>query len=177
MKNSKAIIIILFVFSFIYNKAEAQMPFKVDSICVSRDVDSVQVNLRIDLNDIKIDEKELLWLTPRLINATDSIDLTTLCIYGRNPYYSYVRTGPYAQDADLQIRGKKATGTLDYVRNVAFEPWMEQAQLVLICARTNTCGDFMSESYATAYNVTPPTSFLQHRSWKTGNTRSLAQRM
>ena len=155
MKRLSIIIITLFAFGFLSQNAEAQALFGVDSVKVSRDADSVQVSMRLNLTDVKIEKKDLLWLTPRLVNGSDSIDLPTLCIYGRNPYYSYVRTGPYAQGADLQIRGKRAPQQLDYMRNVAFEPWMEEARLVLIYAQTNSCGDIVSETYATTY--TPPT--------------------
>lgn len=156
MKQLFINIIALLIFGFQPQNAKAQMRFGVDSVKVTRHTDSVQVSMRLNLNNIKIDKKELLWLTPRLINGNDSVDLPTLCVYGRNPYYSYVRTGPYAQGADIQIRGKRAPRVIDYVRNVAFEKWMEQARLVLLYSQTDPCGDIMSEYSTTAY-VTPPT--------------------
>ena len=155
MRTLCTIIMTLLLFGSLSQNAEAQTHFGVDSVNVSRQADSVQVTMKFDFSNVKTDDKDLLWLTPRLVNGSDSIDLPTLCIYGRNPYYSYVRTGPYAQGADLQIRGKRAPQRLDYVRNVAFEPWMDEARLVLVYAQTNSCGDIMSQTYATIHN-TPP---------------------
>ena len=155
MRTLCTIIMTLLVFGSLLQNAEAQTHFGVDSVNVSRQADSVQVTMKFDLSYVKIENKDLLWLTPRLVNGADSIDLPTLCIYGRNPYYSYVRTGPYAQGADLQIRGKRAPQRLDYVRNVAFEPWMDEARLVLVYAQTNSCGDIVSQTSATIHN-TPP---------------------
>lgn len=160
MRKLSAILTTLFVFGIIAHCAEAQAFIEVDSVKVSRDADSLQVSMRLNLDKYnnakkKLQRKALMWVTPRLVNGADSIDLPTVCIYGRNPYYSYVRTGPYANYADIQIRGKRAPDAIRYARNAAFEPWMEQARLVLICMQTNSCGDIVDETYINAFTPAP----------------------
>lgn len=133
----------------------------VDSVTVCRDDDSVHVALRLDLSRLDVGKSELLWFTPRLVGDADSLDLPALCLYGRNPYYSYARSGPFAVEADLQLRADAGAlpASFAYAHNVAFRPWMEQASLVWTCSATNPCGDVADSAAVvrhTAY-VVPPT--------------------
>ncbi len=143
-------IILLFLGALVQN-VEARAHLEVDSVSVYHDRDSVQVSMNLKLSNVELTKSDLIWLTPRLINKTDSIDLPTICVYGRNPYYSYVRTGPYSNYADIQIRGKRAPETVRYVQNVEFQEWMQQASLVLVSSQTNSCGSIVSEAYNTVY--------------------------
>ena len=147
--------IVLTVFSAAFQLVAARTHLEVDSVSVCRDKDSVQVCMVLNLNNLELKDSDLIWLTPRLINQNDSIDLPTICVYGRNPYYSYVRTGPYATYADIQIRGKRAPETVSYVQNAGYEQWMQQASLVLVSSLTNSCGSIAYEAYNTVY-VAPP---------------------
>lgn len=149
--------IILIVFGALFEHVEAQTHLEVDSVFVCRDRDSVQVSMRLNLSNIEIANTDLIWLTPRLVNGNDSTDLPTVCVYGRNTYYSYVRSGPYANFADIQIRGKRAPKAVDYIQNVGFEDWMEQASLIIVCSQTNSCGFIVSEAYTTVYTAPPYT--------------------
>ena len=147
--------IILILLGAMVQPVEARTHLEVDSVSVYRDRDSVQVGMRLNLNDVELSNSDLIWLTPRLVNEEDSIDLPTICVYGRNPYYSYVRTGPYSNYADIQIRGKRAPKTVDYVQNVEFQEWMQRARLVVVSSVTNSCGAIIEEEYTTVY-VAPP---------------------
>ena len=153
--------IVLLVAAACPSRLAAQTLIDVDSLKVFRDKDSVQVSMLVDLRKISVNKTDLLWLTPRLTNGKDSIDFPTVCVYGRNPYYSYVRTGPYANYADMQIRGKLRKGSKQYIQNVPFEKWMDNARLVLVCARTNSCGTIIDEQRKTAY--TPPKPIYRPR--------------
>ncbi|MBQ9641574.1 MAG: DUF3575 domain-containing protein [Bacteroidaceae bacterium] len=146
--------ILLLVVSVFVQRIAAQTHVDVDSVKICRSRDSVQVRMQIDLKNINIDRKELLWLTPRLINGNDSIDYPSVCLYGRNNYYSYVRTGPYANYADMQIRGKRRPITKNYIQNIPFQAWMDSAKLVIVCAQTNSCGTIISEKRKLAYEPT-----------------------
>ncbi len=147
--------IILILLGALVQPVEARTHLEVDSVSVYRDRDSVQVGMRLNLNNVELSNSNLIWLTPRLVNEEDSIDLPTICVYGRNPYYSYVRTGPYSNYADIQIRGKRAPKTVDYVQNVEFQEWMQRARLVVVSSVTNSCGAIIEEEYNTVY-VAPP---------------------
>ena len=133
----------------------AAFAFAADSVELTHDADSMAVRMRLGLKGVSLEDRDLLWLTPRLVGATDSLDLPTLCIYGRNPYYSYVRTGPYAQDADIQLRGTLAPATLLYVHHAPYAAWMDSARLVLVSAWTNSCGDVKVRTRSEAYAPQP----------------------
>ena len=147
--------IVLIMLSAALQSVAAKAHLEVDSVSVSRDKDSVQVSMVLNLNNLELNNSDLIWLTPRLINQNDSVDLPTICVYGRNPYYSYVRTGPYSNYADMQLRGKRAPASLDYIQNVPFQQWMEQASLVIISSQTNSCGDIKTATYTKVYEAPP----------------------
>jgi len=142
--------------SLLVQPLAAQTHLDVDSVQLRYGRDSLQVSMKIDLSTLVIDRKDLIWLTPRLVNGNDSLDLPDVCVYGRNPYYSYIRTGPYANYADMQVRGKKKLRAMHYVQNVPYEPWMAQARLVIAGTQTNSCGSIVSEEYVTAYTPKTP---------------------
>lgn len=147
--------ILLLVVCALTQRTTAQTHVDVDSVKICRSKDSVQVSMQIDLKNISIEKKDLIWITPRLINGKDSTDFPSICVYGRNPYYSYVRTGPYANYADMQIRGKRRAETKKYIQNLPFEAWMDSAKLVIVCAKTNSCGTVISEARKMAYKPEP----------------------
>ncbi len=150
--------IVLIVFGALMQHVEGKTHLEVDSVSVCRDKDSVQVSFAIHINNnVKIADTDLIWLTPRLKNQNDSIDLPVICVYGRNPYYSYVRSGPYSNYAEMQIRGKRAPDNLSYVQNVEFQEWMKNASLVIVSSQTNSCGSIIYEACDTAY--VPPIWF------------------
>ena len=149
--------IILLILSAFPQRVVAQCHVDVDSVQVWRNKDSVQVSMKIQMNTMHVDKSDLLWLTPRLVNGKDSIEFPTVCIYGRNTYYSYIRTGPYANYADMQIRGKRQKDPIPYIQNLSYQKWMDGAKLVMACAQTNSCGNIVCEAYKTAYTPPKPT--------------------
>ena len=155
------ILIVLMIASLFANRLSAQTHLDVDSVQLRYGRDSLQVSMRIDLATLVISRKDIIWLTPRLVGEADSLDLPDICVYGRNPYYSYIRTGPYAHYADMQVRGKKKLGAIRYVQNVAYEPWMAQARLVLVGAQMNSCGSIVSEVREPAYTPRPAIREIQ----------------
>lgn len=110
------------------------------------DADSVQLRLQLHLPDRRsIGKKDLVLVYPRLVNGADSLDLPSVGVYGRIPWLFAVRSGIFLFQgtSDVALRSSKIgrEGVCAYSRNVAYESWMEGAEVKLVSVRLTCCGD------------------------------------
>ena len=81
----------------------AQDKVAIDQISLTRDADSVQLVMRIDLRRQQIEKDEVLLLMPRIVEGNDSVNLPSVGLYGRNPYYYHVRSGYHQLQGDKDV--------------------------------------------------------------------------
>jgi len=125
----------------------AQDKVAIDQISLTRDADSVQLVMRIDLSRLKTDKDEVLLLMPRLVEGKDSLDLPSVGIYGRNPYYYHVRSG-YHQlqgDKDIKIRAKNRPNEVMYSAVLPYQQWMDKASVYVLIQDIRKCDDIVAE--------------------------------
>lgn len=104
--------------------------------------DSVLINMQLDLSSLKIDNQRMLTLTPLLVNADNSVELTPIIVSGsgRNKAYTRAAALDKKHASDYQhnvVSGKETRMPLNYSQTVAYEDWMSNASLSV---KEDLCG-------------------------------------
>jgi outer membrane protein OmpA-like peptidoglycan-associated protein len=129
----------------------AQDKVAIDQISLTRDADSVQLVMRIDLRRQQIEKDVVLLLMPRIVEGNDSVNLPSVGIYGRNPYYYHVRSG-YHQlqgDKDVKIRAKDRPDEVVYSAILPYQQWMDKASAFVEIQDIRKCDNIVGEEYRT----------------------------
>jgi outer membrane protein OmpA-like peptidoglycan-associated protein len=80
-------------------------------------------------------------ITPKLINANDTVSFPTIYIYGKDAYYHAVRNGRITENTlGLQYRDKEVMGFTPYRQTTRWQPWMNRATLMMVVTQLNDCG-------------------------------------
>ncbi len=163
----KFIIIILAIIAFCgvsqqveAKKRQRSVPSaKIDSLSMQRNEDYMSVKLFFDLNDLKVRSNRAMLYTPRIISATDTLELKSVGIYGRARYLQQQR---YSRNNELTfITGKEEIGIrrkdrpdtlLAYEVIVPYEPWMDGARLELANSECGCCDRMLGQSIDSIYD-------------------------
>ena len=123
----------------------------VDSIRLSKGVASpasptdtvVGLTFMLSLAENALPKTDIVTLTPRLFSETDSVDLPAVRLYGRWAHMALLRGSESTTDASqrLLLPASEAGIPLPYSKHVAYQPWMNEAQLKLIATRSDGCGN------------------------------------
>ena len=132
--------------------------------------DSIQLSLTFQFIDRHVDRKDIWLLQPRLVNGADSVDLPSVGVYGRMPYYYLVRSGNYLfqGDDDVMLRGKYARAGVPffYTRTVRHRAWAEGAEVHMEFIHLTCCGDVLQREgwrIIDRHKVVLPDSIVQRR--------------
>lgn len=105
------------------------------------------VEMAVDLAALDVEANRAVLLTPRLVNGPDSLDLSSIGIYGHRRYYFYMRNG------ESMLTGKdemsyKASGKPDdiaYHNILSYADWMDGAKLLLRRSDYGCCNTLLAE--------------------------------
>lgn len=130
---------------------------KAGSVQMHRSTDSVRVTMPINLEELKVDRKEILLIRVVLTSREDSLELPSVGIYGREPYYYFIRSGrnQMQSEGDIKIRDKDKPRQLAYCQTIAYQPWMDRATAQVIIGTTRMCVGITHEATTTGYQATP----------------------
>lgn len=110
----------------------------------------LNVNMELDLTDMKVKGTQVVVLTPCIVNGKDSLLLKSVGVYGRNRRIFYQR------NEDLKPTGRKdenystseiRNNVIDYTASVYFADWMDGCRLTVkrvdcgCCAEPNLVSD------------------------------------
>lgn len=120
--------------------ASAQKLYK-DAILISdatlwQEGNSLYINMLIDVSNLKLDKNRMLTLTPVLTGAQNNIPLEEIIINGKRRQKAYLRARALNRNAGLQMPNGQ-TDIINYRQVLPYQPWMENAVLVL---DENLCG-------------------------------------
>ena len=112
----------------------AQQTPVASNITLSREGDRMVVEMDLPLGDHQAKLSEAIVFTPQIINATDTLNLTSVGIYGKNRYYYYLRNGESLQEEgrSVRFRNSKAPKIYHYRDEVPYAKWMEGAQIFIL---------------------------------------------
>lgn len=119
----------------------------VDYFNIDRDGKYLTVDMTINLESLEVGANRAVLLTPRLVNGTDSLDLPSIGIYGRNRYFYYKRNGvnSISGDEETSFRSSSMLDDVDYHKLVLYEDWMDGSVLCLHRSDWGCCHQMVAE--------------------------------
>lgn len=107
----------------------------------------MNVEMNVDLSELKVRSNRAVLLIPRLVNGTDSLDLPSIGIYGRDRYYIYTRNGisTLSNERELSFKAKDKPGSLSYSNLVSYLDWINGASLKLYRSDWGCCKTKLAE--------------------------------
>lgn len=119
----------------------------VENFNMNRNGKYLTVTMDIDLSELDVNSNRAVLLTPRLVNATDSIDLPSIGIYGHRRYYYYIRNGisTISGDTEKSFKASNKPEQLEYDNHIPYEKWMDGATLQLHRSDWGCCQEILAE--------------------------------
>lgn len=112
--------------------------------------DYLNVSIEMDLSGLDVKNTQVVVLTPKIINGTDTLALKSVGVYGRNRRIYYQRNEhikPTDKD-DIDLKKSQTQDVVKYNTSVAFMDWMNGCRVELERRDYGCCGhsDLMGES-------------------------------
>ena len=105
---------------------------KVSNLAIEKEYNTLNVDMVLDLKELDVPKNRAVVITPRLVNGRDSLDLTSVTIYGRKRYIYYQRNETaIGGDGEMAYQSKDAPETVSYSESVDYQPWMNGSKLVV----------------------------------------------
>ena len=124
-------------------QARAQTAITAYDVKAERAEDSVRIQADVALSgNAKVATDCILSLTLRIVGQRDSVELPTVYVLGRLPYYRYARgRNLVTTTGDVIIRDKTMLRhtPYHYTRCVAYQPWMERAVVKVVTTERVCC--------------------------------------
>jgi len=154
-RNPFGVIVTLLLFSHTASPAQHLKAGKTSLVRISDD--SVRITMPIELKEYQAANNEVLLIRPIIVSSSDSLLLPSVGIYGRTPYYYYIRNGRHQiqGEKDIKIRNKNKTDSLLYCQSIGYEPWMDRASLKVIFETEKLCIGITRQTAEEAWQPTP----------------------
>ncbi len=119
----------------------------VENVSMGRDGSHLSVSMDLILSEMSTRSRRAVLLTPCLANGTDTLDLPSVGVYGRQRYYFNLRNEISVSGGGIETsyRLKDRPGRVDYQTLVAYEPWMNGATLSLHRRDYGCCNNLLAE--------------------------------
>ncbi len=126
--------------------ARVIFPVAIDSVRYDREGNNMVFSMNVDLSATDIQSTRAQILTPIIASDTNRIELTPIGVYGRRRYINYQRNGchPLGASDEKMYRAKERPSALGYEQSVAWQPWMDDSE-VLIRRSVYGCVDCLIE--------------------------------
>lgn len=92
--------------------AQQTVGVTTDSLRIERNGEYIVVDMNMGLSPLEVDINRAVLLTPRFVCATDTLELPSIGVYGRQRYYYYVRNGESMLSGAKEMSFKAAFKTL-----------------------------------------------------------------
>ncbi|MCD8291317.1 MAG: DUF3868 domain-containing protein [Prevotella sp.] len=120
-----------------------------DGVNIERNGKYLSVDMTMDLSGLDVGRNRAVLLTPRLINNTDSIDLPSVGVYGRERYIHYRRKNGknmLSGTDEKSYKAKKVPDLLEYNTLVAYQEWMDGAEIIMHREDYGCCNTVLAEN-------------------------------
>lgn len=110
------------------------------NVAVNEATRRLSIDIDLDLARFNLSRDREMTLTPVLMAAgrTDSLELETITVAGRNLWYHYLRNN-FLEGGDAPIFRAGKPGKAHYSRTVDLEPWMERSTVEMRVSTANCC--------------------------------------
>ncbi len=119
----------------------------VDHLKMERNGEYLTVEMNVDLAALDVEANRAVLLTPRLVNGPDSLDLSSIGIYGRRRYYYYLRNGESMLTGkdELSYKASEKPDDIAYRNILSYADWMNGAKLSLRRSDCGCCNTLLAE--------------------------------
>lgn len=120
---------------------------KTQNVRLVRNGDFMVVDMDMDLTELKVKSNRAVIVTPSLVNGENSLDFSSVGVYGRKRYFYYVRDGKstITGSSERSFRKAKRPDTIEYSSLIPYQKWMEGSNLVINNSVYGCCNTKMGE--------------------------------
>ena len=139
----------------------------VSNMKLERNKNFMAAKMTLNLDNVDVKSTRALLLTPAIVTDKDTVELSSVGVYGRRRYYYYLRNGEtmITGDKEMSYRTKDCPSEINWSDVVPYEEWMNGSDLVLLTQTYGCCNDILSEgatSALTHYPLALPTPPLHY---------------
>ena len=180
MKRTYLIITALFGTSCMLN-AQQTTGVIADNLKIERNGEYMVVDMNMNLSRLDVESNRAVLLTPRFISTVDTLELSSVGVYGRQRYYYYVRNGESMLSGkdEMSFKARSKPESVVYHAIVPYYKWMNGASLELYRSDYGCCNTLLAEwndplgSYVEALPFSPQLLYI-HPQAETVKHRSLS---
>lgn len=123
---------------------------KVDNLEMKRRGEHMAVKMDVDFSSLDVSSNRAVVFTPIIVNGKDSLDLSSVGVYGRKRYYYYVRNDKslITGEKGKSYRSAECPETMDYNVMVPYSQWMDGSYLLLHRRDYGCCNKIVDEQFA-----------------------------
>lgn len=127
--------------------AQQTVGVTTDSLRIERNGEYIVVDMSMGLSPLDVDVNRAVLLTPRFVCATDTLELPSIGIYGRQRYYYYVRNGESMLSGakEMSFKARSKPSDVAYHAIMPYYRWMNGAALELYRSDYGCCNTLLAE--------------------------------
>ncbi|WP_073346030.1 DUF3868 domain-containing protein [Bacteroides congonensis] len=127
--------------------AQQTVGVTTDSLRIERNGEYIVVDMSMGLSPLDVDVNRAVLLTPRFVCATDTLELPSIGIYGRQRYYYYVRNGESMLSGakEMSFKARSKPSDVAYHAIMPYYGWMNGAVLELYRSDYGCCNTLLAE--------------------------------
>lgn len=127
---------------------------KTQNVRLERNGNYMVVDMDVDMSQLKVKSNRAVLITPAIVNGKDSLNFSSIGVYGRKRYYYYMRDGKstLTGKTERSYRKAKRPDTVDYHSILPYQEWMEGSHLVLNRSLYGCCNAKVGEQSAALVN-------------------------
>ena len=127
--------------------AQQTVGVTTDSLRIERNGEYIVVDMNMGLSPLEVDINRAVLLTPRFVCATDTLELPSIGVYGRQRYYYYVRNGESMLSGakEMSFKARSKPSDVAYHAIIPYYGWMNGAALELYRSDYGCCNTLLAE--------------------------------
>lgn len=147
----KRILSILITLLIVISGASAQSidGVKVENLQMKRQGEYMAVRMNMDFTTLDMPSNRAVLFTPVIVNGKDSLELSSVGIYGRRRYYYYVRNDKsIISESGKNYRASERPENMEYNVMVPYSKWMDGSYLLLHRCDYGCCNKVVDEQFS-----------------------------
>lgn len=147
----KRILSILITLLIVISGASAQSidGVKVENLQMKRQGEYMAVRMNMDFTTLDMPSNRAVLFTPVIVNGKDSLELSSVGIYGRRRYYYYVRNDKsIISESGKNYRASDRPENMEYNVMVPYSKWMDGSYLLLHRSEYGCCNKVVDEQFS-----------------------------
>lgn len=147
----KRILSILITLLIVISGASAQSidGVKVENLQMKRQGEYMAVRMNMDFTTLDMPSNRAVLFTPVIVNGKDSLELSSVGIYGRRRYYYYVRNDKSViSESGKNYRASDRPENMEYNVMVPYSKWMDGSYLLLHRCDYGCCNKVVDEQFS-----------------------------